>query len=49
VVALQQRLQLSASGTFGAGTRTRVRTFQRRHALPTTGVVAARTWAALGA
>ncbi|MCW2868528.1 MAG: peptidoglycan-binding protein [Marmoricola sp.] len=49
VVALQKRLWISHGGTFGPATRTRVRTFQRRHGLPTTGVVAARTWAALGA
>jgi peptidoglycan hydrolase-like protein with peptidoglycan-binding domain len=50
VTALQHRLYYRhAGGRFGAGTSARVRVFQRRHHLPATGVVAARTWRALGA
>ncbi|GAB3664424.1 hypothetical protein GCM10027596_28780 [Nocardioides korecus] len=49
VVALQRRLHLTADGWFGPRTATAVRTFQRRHHLPVTGVVNARTWRALGA
>ena len=49
VVALQRRLRLTADGWFGPRTATAVRTFQRRHHLPVTGVVDARTWRALGA
>jgi peptidoglycan hydrolase-like protein with peptidoglycan-binding domain len=50
VVALQHRLAMPHTpGTFGMRTRTRVLALQRAHGLPATGVVAARTWAALGA
>lgn len=49
VTALQRRLWMHPGGTYGKRTRARVLTFQRRHDVPTTGVVGPLTWAALGA
>jgi peptidoglycan hydrolase-like protein with peptidoglycan-binding domain len=49
VKAVQRRLSIAKTGRFGKPTRTRVRTFQRRHHLSPTGVVGPRTWRALGA
>jgi peptidoglycan hydrolase-like protein with peptidoglycan-binding domain len=49
VKALQHRLSIARTSRFGKPTRTRVRTFQRRHNLSATGVVGPRTWRALGA
>ncbi len=50
VLALQRRLRMPHTpGTFGVRTAARVRSFQRDHGVPATGVVGPRTWAALGA
>lgn len=47
VVELQRDLGIRATGYFGTTTRSKVRTFQRRHHLRVTGVVDAKTWHAL--
>jgi GH25 family lysozyme M1 (1,4-beta-N-acetylmuramidase)/peptidoglycan hydrolase-like protein with peptidoglycan-binding domain len=49
VAALQRALRVGADGDFGNQTRAAVVAFQRAHRLPQTGVVDARSWAALGA
>ena len=50
VTALKRRLGINPPGTrFGPRADAKVRAFQRSHRLPVTGVVASRTWAALGA
>ncbi len=50
VKALQRALGVRPrNGSFGAKTRAAVIRFQRSHRLPATGVVALRTWRALGA
>jgi peptidoglycan hydrolase-like protein with peptidoglycan-binding domain len=50
VTALQKRLKLATvTGTFASKTQTAVKTFQRTHHLPVTGVVNRATWIALGA
>lgn len=50
VKALQKALRVTPrNGAFGARTRAAVIRFQRTHRLPATGVVARRTWQALGA
>jgi cell wall-associated NlpC family hydrolase len=48
VMVLQHDLRIPEDGDFGAQTRRAVITFQSRHHLSADGVVAARTWAALG-
>ncbi|TQS41223.1 peptidoglycan-binding domain-containing protein [Cryptosporangium phraense] len=50
VTALQKRLRLpQVTGTFASKTQNAVKTFQRTHRLPVTGVVDTATWVALGA
>ncbi|MFG1924090.1 peptidoglycan-binding protein [Cryptosporangium sp. NPDC048952] len=50
VTALQRRLKLpTVTGTFASKTQAAVKTFQRTHRLPVTGVVNRATWIALGA
>ena len=49
VLALQRRLHVAADGRFGRRTVRTVKRFQRRHHLRATGIVATRTWRALGA
>jgi peptidoglycan hydrolase-like protein with peptidoglycan-binding domain len=49
VKAMQKRLRITADGWFGPQTERAVRSFQRSHRLPVTGVVASMTWRALGA
>lgn len=50
VTALQRRLKLpTVTGTFASKTLNAVKTFQRAHRLPVTGVVDRATWVALGA
>lgn len=44
---VQQRLQLSPTGTLDASTEARIRDFQRDHALVPDGIVGPKTWAAL--
>ena len=48
VAAVQRALGLKATGSFDAGTRRRVRAFQRSHGLEVDGIVGPRTRAALG-
>jgi len=47
VVALQKALKLTADGSFGPGTESKVKTYQSSKGISPTGVVAASTWAAL--
>jgi len=47
VVALQKALGLSADGSFGPGTETKVKAYQTSKKLPATGIVAKSTWQAL--
>jgi murein DD-endopeptidase MepM/ murein hydrolase activator NlpD len=47
VTALQARVGTAADGIFGPLTRAAVERFQRSHGLPASGVVDARTWAAV--
>jgi murein DD-endopeptidase MepM/ murein hydrolase activator NlpD len=47
VAAIQRQLGVASDGIFGPITRGAVERFQREHALAVTGVVDARTWAAL--
>jgi hypothetical protein len=47
VVAVQQALHISASGTYGTATRTAVIAFQRRHHRPVTGTMNPLTWLTL--
>lgn len=47
VIALQNRLRIQPTGTFGQTTESIVKRFQQSQGLPPTGVVDARTWAAL--
>ncbi|KRE43718.1 peptidoglycan-binding domain-containing protein [Knoellia sp. Soil729] len=47
VVALQKALALTADGSFGPGTETKVKAYQTSKGISPTGVVAASTWAAL--
>jgi hypothetical protein len=48
VAAVQRALGLRASGHFGSGTESRVRSFQHRHSLLVDGVVGPQTRSALG-
>lgn len=48
VVWLQQRLGLTADGTYGSGSAAAVQHFQSAHGLTADGVVGPATWAALG-
>ncbi|MEO6587387.1 MAG: peptidoglycan-binding protein [Knoellia sp.] len=47
VVALQKALAITADGSFGPGTETKVKVYQSSKGISPTGVVAASTWAAL--
>ncbi len=47
VVALQKALAITADGTFGPGTETRVKAYQTSKRISPTGVVASETWKAL--
>lgn len=47
VVALQKALGLTADGSFGPGTETKVKAYQSSKKISPTGVVAASTWKAL--
>jgi peptidoglycan hydrolase-like protein with peptidoglycan-binding domain len=49
VLALQKALKVTCSGWFGPKTRVAVVNFQVKAKLPTTGIVSAATWKALGA
>jgi len=48
VKLVQRRLGVRPTGWFGPITRSRVKAFQHRHGLNSTGVVGSRTWRALG-
>ncbi len=48
VRTVQRVLRIRVDGIFGVRTRAAVRSFQRSHGLPVTGVVGPRTWKALG-
>jgi hypothetical protein len=48
VLALQQRLRITADGSFGPKTDAAVRTFQKANGLVPDGIVFTKTWAALG-
>ena len=47
VVALQKALSITADGSFGPGTETKVKAYQSSKGLSPTGIVAASTWRAL--
>ena len=47
VLALQKALGITADGSFGPGTETRVKTYQSSKNIAPTGVVATSTWSAL--
>ena len=47
VIALQKALGLTADGSFGPGTETKVKAYQTSKGISPTGVVASATWAAL--
>ena len=47
VVALQKALNITADGSFGPGTETKVKTFQSSKSISPTGIVAKSTWLAL--
>lgn len=47
VVALQKALAITADGSFGPGTETKVIAYQKTKGISATGVVASSTWAAL--
>ncbi|CAN7151807.1 peptidoglycan-binding domain-containing protein [Knoellia sp. LjRoot47] len=47
VTALQKALAIGADGSFGPGTETKVKAYQKSKGLTVTGVVAASTWSAL--
>ncbi len=47
VVALQKALAITADGSFGPGTESKVKAYQSSKGISPTGVVAASTWAAL--
>lgn len=47
VTAVQSVLHVSASGSYLGGTKSAVRSFQRKHKLPTTGAMNTRTWQGL--
>jgi peptidoglycan hydrolase-like protein with peptidoglycan-binding domain len=47
VVALQRALNLTADGSFGPGTESKVKTYQSSKGISPTGVVATSTWKAL--
>ncbi|EAP97511.1 hypothetical protein JNB_18613 [Janibacter sp. HTCC2649] len=47
VIALQKALRITADGSFGPGTETKVKAYQTSKGISPTGVVASATWAAL--
>ena len=47
VIALQKALGLTADGSFGPGTETKVKAYQTSKGISPTGIVASATWAAL--